>query len=131
MLWSWYKFLQWHINYSTTSSWASQRRTASWMTSLMHWTSIRLLFLSKVWAEPQSWTSCLPSVIFPLYASIRECRKKKGLDLLVNLCNDVGCVNFWFLVIGIFRVCLFHMLCCILFHLFKNKIWHVLESFVS
>ena len=46
---------------STTSYWRRQRKTANWMT-LMHWTSIKLSFLSRVWPELLSWTSYLTSV---------------------------------------------------------------------
>ena len=46
---------------STTSYWRRQRKTANWMT-LMHWTKIKLSFLSRVWPELLSWTSYLTSV---------------------------------------------------------------------
>lgn len=68
-----------NLNDSTTSNWASQRKTASWMTSSMRWTLTKLLSLSKVSVEQLSWTSYSRSVISPLYASILGCPKRKGL----------------------------------------------------
>lgn len=65
--------------FSTTSNCKSQKRIVSWMIFLMLWTSTKLLFLSKVLAEQQNWTSCLLSVTSRQYAYILECHRKKGI----------------------------------------------------
>ena len=66
--------------------WRRQRKTANWMT-LMHWTSIRLSFLSRVWLELLSWTSYLLSVT-------------KAAELNKLLCSWFLLLFFIFLLYG-------------------------------
>ena len=67
---------------NTTSNWARWRRTASWMTFLTHWTSIKLSYLWRALAELGSWTSCLLNAISPQYAFTLACLRKRGLYII-------------------------------------------------
>ena len=112
---------------STTSNWVSLRKIASWMISLMHWTSIKLLSSSKVWVEPQSWTSYLWSAISRLSASILGCPRKKG----------------WYHLYGYFSACqtkkqvylynfnLMHVKLLILYHLARTCSHWLLNGVVT
>ena len=71
---------------SATFYWRRQRKTANWMT-LMHWTSIRLSFLSRVWLELLSWTSYLLGVT-------------KAVELNKLLCSWFLLLFFIFLLYG-------------------------------
>jgi hypothetical protein len=82
-------------------------------------TSTKLLFLSKVLAEQQNWTSCLLSVISHQYAYILECHKKKGIYIFfLNWRRMPGLIQDF---IPLNRSKIFSMLISQLKHIFVAK----------
>ena len=85
---------------STTFYWRRQKKTANWMIFLMHWTSTRLSFLSKVSTEQLSWTSYLLSVTSPLSASIQEWLRRRGLSFVAwihFMMESINAFVYWVL----------------------------------